>query len=623
MDDSLGLLKRYAEATITNPLLRDFLLEALEKAAAGQRNQLRHAMGLHSYPVHIEEFMFSTRYLSRPKSEIYPAVMDELISINEQHGRVINTITEAVFTGGIGSAKTTTALYTLAYQLYLLSCYRNPHQTFGMDSTSEIIFIFQSLKALLAKEVDFDRFRTICQQSYYFTTVFPYAKDVQSKLVFPNRIEVKPIGSDSGAIGQNVLGGLIDEVNFMQVVEESKKMVGNAVYDQAKIIYDSVSRRIKTRFIDQGGMPGILCLVSSKNYPGEFTDVKIEEAKTDPTIYVYYKRVWDIKPPGTFSGETFTVFTGDEGRRPRLVDRPHEIALEDQELLIEAPVEFRQQFERDIIGSLRDLAGIGTMARVPYIQEYEKVQQAFGRTKSVLTKQVHDFQESTPLLILPNRFVDTHIPRWVHVDLAVSGDSAGVACGYAHSFEARGNELLPVVKYDFLLQVVPPKGGEIKFYRIRDLLHKLKLTGLDIRWVTFDSFQSVDSVQLLRQAGYATGYVSMDTETLPYDMTKSAFYDGRIWLPEHQICQREFLSLERVRKNTKFKVDHPPNGSKDVSDAVAGVFYGISTNRATYVLHGVPLTRAPEAVQKAQTKAQPKDERQEEHERQIRHARYS
>ena len=276
-------LKEYAQV-INNPELKQFLLEGIELAFdTKDMKQLNHAIGLHSYPVNVEEFMFSQKFLARPRTEIYPEVLSELWKINELHGRLRNRLTEFVGTGGIGSAKTTTALYTNAYQIYLLSCYRNPHHTFGMDSTSEILFIFQSLNATLANDVDYKRFRAICEQSYYFTTVFPFAKDLKSSLQFPNRIEARAIGSDGGAIGQNVLGGIIDEVNFMVVIEESKKRVGGGAYDQAKVIYDGISRRIKTRFADNGGMPGILCLVSSKNYRGEFTDTKLEEALTDNT----------------------------------------------------------------------------------------------------------------------------------------------------------------------------------------------------------------------------------------------------------------------------------------------------------------------------------------------------
>ena len=139
---------------INNPELKKFMGQALERAMDGaDPTLLRHALHLHTYPVHIEEFLFGERYLRRPKDEMYPNVVDSLIDLNENHGRLVNTLTEAVLTGGIGSAKTTTALYSNAYQLYLMSCYKSPHKMFSLDSTSEILFIFQSMNATLSKEL--------------------------------------------------------------------------------------------------------------------------------------------------------------------------------------------------------------------------------------------------------------------------------------------------------------------------------------------------------------------------------------------------------------------------------------------------------------------------------------
>ena len=66
---------------------------------------------------------------------------------------------EAIMTGGIGSGKTTLALYTNAYQLYLLSCMRTPHKQFGLDPCSEILLVFQSMTLKLARGVDYQRFR--------------------------------------------------------------------------------------------------------------------------------------------------------------------------------------------------------------------------------------------------------------------------------------------------------------------------------------------------------------------------------------------------------------------------------------------------------------------------------
>ena len=547
-------------------------------------------------PVDIATFVTSELYLNKAES-IFPAVMDELIEINS--GRYV----EVVFTGGIGSGKTTAALYTNAYQLYLLSCMRNPHERFGLDPASEILLIFQNKTAALAKEVSYSRFKSMIDTSPYFTRHFPYKKRIASRLVFPRRIEVVPVsGQESAAIGQNVMGGIIDELNYMEVVEQSRKSVDAGMFDQAIAIYNSIARRRKSRFMQQGKLPGILCLVSSRRYPGQFTDKKEEEAKTDPTIYVYDKRTWDIRPDA-YSGRTFKVYTGDLNRRPRILE-PGEDERVDPKLVIAIPEEHRTEFENDIINALREIAGVSTLSSHPFFVNQEKVAACFGMTESVLSESQVDFDQLTAR-ILPKRFRDLHHPRWVHIDLGLTGDSAGVSCGYVPEFikvkRDRAIETLPRINIDFALRVNPPRGDEINFEKIRLLLYKLRDLGMDIRWVSFDSFQSRDSIQILRQKGFHSGLVSVDKDTHPYDVLKTAMYDHRVSVPENDWLLKELLSLERVP--LKDKIDHPSNGTKDVADSLCGCVYGLSLRRSIWIDHGVSLFEIPTTLREQVIKA--------------------
>ena len=117
---------------------------------------------------------------------------------------------------------------------------------------------------------------------------------------------------------------------------------------------------------------------------------------------------------------------------------------------------------------------------------------------------------------------------------------------------------------------------------------------MNIRWVTFDTFQSTDSLQILRQAGFIVGYQSMDKTPNPYTVTKYAMYDKRVNMPYHSVVERELVSLERdVKKN---KIDHPPTGSKDVSDALAGVVFGCTMRREYWGLYKVPVQKIPESI---------------------------
>jgi hypothetical protein len=213
-------------------------------------------------PVDVQTFIESREFLAGGEA-IYPAVMEVLREINS--GRYV----EAVLTGAIGTGKTTIALLTTAYQLHLLSCLRDPHTCFGLDSASEIVFVIQSLSAQVAKDVGYRRLRAMVDKSPYFQRHFPCNPRIKSQMVFPKNIIVRPLSSKpTAAIGSNIIGGILDEVNFMELVDKSARSPDGGAYDQALEIYNSLSRRRKSRFMVAGGdLPGVLCLVSSKRFP--------------------------------------------------------------------------------------------------------------------------------------------------------------------------------------------------------------------------------------------------------------------------------------------------------------------------------------------------------------------
>jgi hypothetical protein len=549
-------------------------------------------------PVGVREFINSPAYLNKA-NEIYPTVLDAAEQLN--NGQYV----EAVLTGGIGSGKTTLALYTTAYQLYLLSCMRSPHRVYGLDPSHEILIIFQSITKQLAKGVDYQRFRSMIEESPYFRKNFAFDKYLESELVFPNRIIVRPVsGSDTAAIGQNVIGGIIDELNYMAVVEKSKVSVDKGTYDQAVNVYNSIARRRKSRFLEAGKMPGILCLVSSKRYPGQFTDGKMEEAKRDNTIFVYDKRVWEIKPE-SFTQGWFNVFEGDMTRKPRVLGEHEELPAADRHLVRAIPEEFREDFQNDIINALREIAGVSTLARHPFFLETEKVNKAFKASQpSIFSQSPVDFVV-TRLTLRKGAFFQPELPRFVHVDLAITGDSAGVVVGCVTGFKNIASALepayMPKIHIDGVLEVRPPKNSEILFSKIREVLFALRKMGLNIRWVTFDQFQSTDSKQILRQKGFVTGHQSIDDVPChPYDYTKAAMYEDRLSIPAHPHLQKEILALEKDVKNGK--VDHPPNGSKDCADALAGVVYGLTMRREIWAYYKIPLVMIPSSITTARDK---------------------
>ena len=177
-----------------------------------------------------------------------------------------------------------------------------------------------------------------------------------------------------------------------------------------------------------------------------------------------------------------------------------------------------------------------------------------------------------------------------------------MVCGYVSSFKKvqRGDDMtetLPVITIDFALEVIPPRGGEIQISRIREMIYALRdKMGINITWVSIDQYQSADSIQVLRRKGFTSGIQSMDRTPVPYETLKQALYDGRVIAPAHQKLQQELLALEfNVKKN---KVDHTSQSSKDISDALAGIVFGLSQRRAVWARWGVNPCREARNITK-------------------------
>ena len=141
------------------------------------------------------------------------------------------------------------------------------------------------------------------------------------------------------------------------------------------------------------------------------------------------------------------------------------------------PIEYRRTFEADLLPALRDVAGVATLALHPFMMNTDAVSTCFGTAQSIASRDDCDFK-ATRLQLYPKRLVNRHEPRFAHIDLAISKDSAGVTIGHVPAFLDinRGDyvETLPVIQFDMILEVRPPRGGEIEIENIRKLMYMLR-----------------------------------------------------------------------------------------------------------------------------------------------------
>jgi hypothetical protein len=579
-------------ASMTQGEIAEFMAIAGELSQNGESEKLNQIVGdvYDEIPVDTEHFFSNRNYLGRAGADLYPKLMDDLIRLFE------GNYTEAVLSGAIGWGKSYLTQLIICRILYEVSCLKNPQWAYGLAENSTLFFPNISITETQAKRVIFGGIKEALRVSPYFREQFPFEM-YSAEMKFPKNILLAAIAM-SGALGMDVFSAAMDETNFMEVVESSRQARGMR-YDQAEVIYASLARRMKSRFLKKGKLPGMLVMISSVHYSSDFTDRKKQEAKENPMIFVLDYPLWEPKPPGTYMDKKFWVGMGTKNQAPKVIEDEAEAEAERGKKIevLNVPLDFLPDFKRDIEGSLREIAGKSKLLINRFITQTEKIFQLAD------VERKHPFTLNETTLIDSGRFireflaqqvtglndkliwqplVNPKIKRFCHIDLAKTGDAAGFCVGhpYGEVQVMRRNEenimyteIMPIVWIDVMLRIIPPQGGEINFGNIRSLIYELQLMGFLFEKVTLDSYQSSDTIQILDGRGIEAEELSIDKSMDPYNEVKTALYEDRLMMYWYDIALEELKHLIVTRSGSQIKVDHMPDKSKDVADCVAGVVY--------------------------------------------------
>ena len=562
-------------------------------------------------PVTIDEFIESEDFLGHdPDFKIWPTLRQDLRDMNPDIWTGEEHIFQTFDGGATGTGKTVKATTTQAYQLYVLNCFKKPVKLWPrLSSNTPLLFVFQSVQERVTKRVIYEPFRSMFTALPFVKRFLTWDKDKENVLQFDTGIQVVPaLAALNNIVGQAIVSAILDEVNFMAVVEESKQIVGargqGGKFDQAQIIYNNITRRRKSRFITKGPSPGIISVLSSVRYIGDFMDRRMQEIRDheEKNIKVITRAQYEAQPAEDYSGKKFRLLVGRTEYATRV--------LKDSEVegvdfpagarVLEIPIEYIDDFRRDPEGSLRDVCGIATDVIAPFITQRHKIIAAVMRGTErnlkpwVVNADIELGNEdlggrSMPQIIPENLPKDKDKPRFVHVDLAITGSGGANRCGIAivkvdgHMAVTNEDGVTDFVPHFTLEQgitIKPSQAHELDIEEVRKWIVSLKkYYGINIHTVSYDGFESAQSIQMLRKAGIASWAVSMDKTMEPYEHLKSALYSDRLDMQDQEILKVELAGLEVNHK--KKKVDHPPKGSKDLADAVAGALYTASQNRNT------------------------------------------
>jgi hypothetical protein len=578
---------------------RRIALEILSDLSKGNDHSLRSLINAdyREVPVSPEKFLEDPYYFNHIGKDVYPAWKKHFCEIYAAGNYVFHVI----LTGSIGCGKDFFTQLCLSYELYKIGCLKNPHEYYKMSVNSDIVIALVSVTKAQTKAVLFNGFKRMIDQSPWFQEHF--CRDLDKNDIIEinspaDNGENAKMGkivvmygapNNTTVIGANVITAVIDEANFMEVVQKSKKSRGvNKEFNQAKSLYNNIYKRMDSRFHEEGGkLAGKLFVLSSRQYPDDFLEEKIRQIRGREGVVIYEYTKYQVAP-WLFSEETFDLELGNERFPPRILNEG-DTPRPDAEV-IKIPIDLRQHFEDDIDMAIRDIAGRATLSVKNFLGQRDKLYKCISsEVPCFYSGQVTTLEDGHCILEDALHKIDRTAPRAIHLDLSRSEDSTGVAMVHVsgikkvqHSIitmvdgvemHSVVDEWLPVFRADLILEVVAPVNGVISQAKIRALIIKLRNAGFNIVVVSADDYQSDATLETLASNGFNVRKQSVDRSLDPYYNLREAIYEGRFEFYQHDKFIKEMISLEEDTK--KRKIDHLPTGSKDCSDAVAGAIQNL------------------------------------------------
>jgi hypothetical protein len=527
---------------------------------------------------------------------------------------------EVVLSGSLGWGKSYFSTACIIYDAYKTLCLRDPQQSYGLAPRSRILSAVISLSIEHARLGVLEDISTRVLMMPIFREKFPCTVR-KSGLFFLNKnLVILPENyAAQRIIGLNVYSAFIDEANFAKGGKSAASSGGQSV-GKAKAIYESVMNRRKSRYMVGGRVPGMCIIVSSATVQSAFTVEKVREAEKNPNIFVRNYATWDVKPD-QFNKGVFYVLVASGGKHCRiLTDEEAKFYQEKSDLdpaisVVPVPTDYRDAFDTNLIGSLREIAGIPAEAVTHLFPDSivvdraedpgwgPELQHGFttkewecegegGFVWERLCERRDDLVGAGYSESQWRPKIDPEALRFAHIDTSVNGDATGICVGHVHGYTEvvrrdsdlkEYTEIAPRIIIDFELRILPPPGGDIRLGAVRALLYEMQDHGFVFALVTTDGYQSVDTRQKLEQHGIKAELASMDRDDVPYMKLQSAYMERRVKRVPFPHLTWELTNL--IHDRAARKVDHPSQmvdnrlPSKDVSDAECGVVAAIELRR--------------------------------------------
>ena len=519
------------------------------------------------------DFVRHMEQIFRP--ETYVLMVEEFGA----HWLPVRFVNELVGEWGKGSGKDHSVQVGFARVANLLLCLRSPQDYYGLPHQTIIHMLNVAASAPQAHGVFFKPLRKLLTSSEWFSGRFegdppgPQATEVR----FNKQIELISGHSQAETLeGKNLLISVADEISAFPTKDEvAQSKTGRVPSKTSDSILEMLRSSATTRFPENFK----LVQISYPRYKGDAIERAIQVGKADNLAKGAKSRyyvsgplpTWEVNP--RYASYERIPHPGAHGDIPNVssivedYDRDPAYSRAKYECLPELSENRYIQNDAAIVSSFA-----GVLEREPLSVSYR-----LAETQGVTAWEAV-FSFAPDFLPKPGALYS------IHGDLAISGDKAGVALAHVASWEDREwedsegypvRESKPLVHVDFVTCFQADKSAhperEVQIRWFRELIRALLGRGFLIQHASCDNFQSADTLQILKTWGVDAKVLSTDRSDNLYATLRDLLYDGRLVGYYRESLIKELRTLTRLRNG---KVDHPPLGSKDEADALAGAIFG-------------------------------------------------
>lgn len=422
-----------------------------------------------------------------------------------------------------------------------------------------------------------------------------------------NHLKVKRMNDPFGLIGLTIVAGTLTEIGwfkdsgwsderifkFFTDLQEriSNRMGGNYM---GRVIIDSSPYSLESPIDEwiwskapKNHENYIVTGSRWKHYPQEFPDYCKYDEKTG--LYV----------PVEQFGPGFQMFLGNEKEPPTVIENAIAASKYDTVDLIWCPTlqqtprgqkNFLMLAKENPFTFLRNFAGIpsGTSDRIftnPMV-----IDDVFNNDLLNIYNSITAYPDDEPEELIWKKVRDqlfteingkyffyreSSLPRAVSVDQSygAEGDATGIAIGHTEYKKDVDIDGTPVIKTVYVMDatiVIIPNGTGVSLDAIRSFIFDLVNKGnMNIKYVSFDSFQSVPTRQALNRAGIECEYVSVDKDTgnENYVRLVDMVQHGRLKAGRNIHLKNNLKSIRIAkRKSGTIKYDHTNGDPVHVSE---------------------------------------------------------